>query len=470
MGDAAQHYDLFVLGAGSGRVVLGPDLAHLRAAIVDHGPYGGTCLNRGCIPSKMFVHVARAAAGVPDLARLGVDARVERVRWDDIRDRVFGRIDLNAAAGPAEVRSAGVDAYVGTARFVAPGRLVIEEGDGVTEVTAERVVLATGARPVVPDVVANSGVPFVTSDDVMRLPALPERLLVLGGGVIGVEMATLFCGMGVRVTVVDSVEALVPTLGADIARRFTDMARTRWALHLGAEVTAVEQGRDGIHLRLDDGTALTGDALLVATGRRPNSDGFGLETIGVDIDPDSGRVLVDDFGRTSADGVWALGDVCTERQLKHLANDQARTLRHNLLTPDDLKPFRTKAIPSAIFSQPELARVGYLLEEAQKEGHDAVAYTQRLSDTAYGWALEDTTSVCTVVAERSTGVVLGAQLMAPNASSLIQPLTDACARGRPAREIATTQMWIHPAATELIENALLGVADAAEGDSSHGDL
>lgn len=109
----------------------------------------------------MFLHVARAAAGVPDLARLGVDARVERVRWDDIRDRVFGRIDPNAAAapGPAELRSAGVDAYVGTARFVAPGRLVIEEGDGVTEVTAERVALAIGARPVVPAVVANSGVP-----------------------------------------------------------------------------------------------------------------------------------------------------------------------------------------------------------------------------------------------------------------------------------------------------------------------
>ncbi|MEI2776989.1 MAG: mycothione reductase [Tetrasphaera sp.] len=457
-----EHYDILVLGAGSGRMVLDEAVVSGRhTAIVDPGPYGGTCLNRGCIPTKMFLHVAGAAHGVPDLARLGVDAHVDEVRWADIRDRVFGRIDPFAAAGPEGAQGAGIDAYAAPARFTGPRRVVIGSGDDRVVATADQVVIATGAHPLVPEVVSRSGVPFHTSDTVMRLDKLPRRMLILGGGVVGVEMATLFGGLGVEITLVSRGPSLIRGIGPDIGRRFTDLMGRRWALHLGCELTALHQEEDGIHARCGDGTVLLADVVLVATGRWPTTADLGLESAGVDVDPGTGRVLVDEFGRTSAEGVWALGDVSSGRQLKHLANDQARTVRHNLLHPDALVPLRTKAIPSAVFSDPQLARVGDTLEEAIAAGTDAVAFTQRLSDTANGWALEDTTSVCTVVAERDTGRVLGAQLMAPQASSLIQPLIDAVAQGRSAREAATTQMWIHPAAMELVENALLGAAGAA---------
>lgn len=462
-GAGERHYDVLVLGAGSGRMVLDESLAHLRTAIVDEGPYGGTCLNRGCIPSKMFLHVADLAAAVPDAARLGLDAHVDRVRWADIRDRVFGRIDPFAAAGPQGALDAGIDAYAAPARFTGPRRLTIGSGADAVTVTADQVVIATGAYPTVPEVVSGSGVEFHTSDTVMRLPDVPRRLLVLGGGVVGVEMATLFGGLGSQVTVVSTGETLVKGIGPDLGRRFGELMGTRWGLHLGCWLTALHQESDGIHARSGDGTTFVADVLLVATGRRPATERLGLDAAGVDTDPDSGRVLVDAHGRTSASGVWALGDVSSRWQLKHLANEQARTVRHNLLHPDDLVPMRTRAIPSAVFSDPQLARVGETVQEAIALGVDAVAFTQRLSDTAYGWALEDTTSVCTVVAERGTGRVLGAQLMAPHASSLIQPLVDAVARDRSARDVAETQMWIHPAAMELVENALLGAAAAAAG-------
>lgn len=463
-----REYDVVVLGAGSGRVVLSRELGHLRTAIVDSGPYGGTCLNRGCIPSKMFLHVAEVAGSLPGLNRLGVEAHVDDVRWGEIRDRVFGRIDPYAAAGPDQARRFGIDAYVGAARFVGPRRLKVAEPGGEVELRAEQVVLALGANPVVPQVISESGVAFHTSDTVMRLPALPDRLLILGGGVVGTEMAQLFWGLGVAVTIVTTGQMLVKGVGPDIGRRFTDLMARRWSLHLESQIDSVEQRGDGVHARLQDGTPLVADLLLVAAGRRPRTADIGLDLAGVAVDPDTARVLIDACGRTSAEGVWALGDVAGERQLKHLANDQARTIRHNLLHPESPKPLRTKAIPAAVFSEPQLAFVGMTVQQAREAGHDAVAYTQRLGDTAYGWALEDTTSVCTVVAQRGSGVVLGAQLMAPQASSLIQPLIDATARGLRAGDVAGTQMWIHPAATEVVENALIGVARAAAGAGEPG--
>lgn len=456
------HYDILVIGAGSGRMVLNDAVVSGRhTAIVDRGAYGGTCLNRGCIPSKMFVHAAEVAATIRDAARFGIDARLDGVRWADIRGRVFGRIDPYAASGPAGAREAGIDAYEGRAEFVGERRVRLDLPSGPIEVSADLIVIATGAHPMIPDVVRESGIQADTSDTIMRIDELPRRLLVLGGGVIGIEMASVFGALGSEITMVTQGATLARRAGEDIGRRFTALARERWAVHTGVTVTGVERRADGIHLRLSDGASLVGDRLLVAAGRRPNTTGLGLDLAGVQADAESGRVVVDDFGRTTAAGVWALGDVSTDVELKHLANTQARTIRHNLLHPDALEPLRTKAIPSAIFGDPQIAVVGLTPEAAQAEGLDIVSATRPLSDTAYGWALEDTTSVCTVVAERGSGIVLGAQIMAPFASSLIQPLVDAVTRGLTAMDAAATPLWIHPAAMELVENALLDAARLA---------
>jgi mycothione reductase len=207
---------------------------------------------------------------------------------------------------------------------------------------------------------------------------------------------------------------------------------------------------------LDDGTVLTGDVLLVATGRIPNSDLLDLDAAGVTTHAD-GRIVVDPQQRTQAEGVYALGDISSEYQLKHVANHEARVVAHNLLHPDDLVATDHRFVPAAVFTDPQIASVGLTETDCVTRGLDFAVQVQEYGDVAYGWAMEDTTGFCKVIAERGSGRLLGAHLMGPQASSLIQPLVQAMSLGQTAREIATGQYWIHPALPEVVENALLGL-------------
>jgi mycothione reductase len=200
--------------------------------------------------------------------------------------------------------------------------------------------------------------------------------------------------------------------------------------------------------------------VLVAIGRRSNSDGLDLHLAGVEVDAD-GLVLVDDYQHTTADGVWALGDVSNRYQLKHVSNHEARVIQHNLLHLDEPESWvkaNHHAVPSAVFTSPQIASVGLTEQEARARGIRHVTAKQMYADTAYGWAMEDTASFAKVVADPETGLLLGAHVMGPEASNVIQPLIAAMAFGQTAHEVARGQYWIHPALIEVVENALLGVA------------
>ncbi|KRF48458.1 mycothione reductase [Terrabacter sp. Soil811] len=455
-----EHYDLAIIGSGSGNSLVTPDFDDKRVAIIEGGTFGGTCLNVGCIPTKMFVYAADLARDVRGAGRYGVDATLEGVRWADVRDRVFGRIDPISDGGRRyRVEGPNTTAYLGHARFTGDRTLTVDLGDGREEtVTADQVVVAAGAHPVVPDVVTESGVPFHTSDTIMRLDALPERLAIIGGGFIAAEMAHVFASFGVKVTVVVRSSLLLRHLDTDIARRFTDLAREQWDVRTETAVTAVETGVGGagVRLRLDDDTAVDADLLLVATGRRPNSADLGVEAGGLRL-LDDARIEVDAYGRTSAAGVWALGDISAPHQLKHLANAEARTIAHNLVHPDDLRVLPHENVPSGVFSHPQIATVGLTEQECVEQGRAHTAYVQAYGDTAYGWAMEDTTGICKLVADPTTGLLLGAHLMGPQATSLIQPLVQGMAFGTTVHDLARGQYWIHPALAEVVENALLGL-------------
>ncbi|KRC89286.1 mycothione reductase [Terrabacter sp. Root85] len=455
-----EHYDLAIIGSGSGNSLVTPDFDDKRVAIIEGGTFGGTCLNVGCIPTKMFVYAADLARDVREAGRYGVDATLEGVRWADVRDRVFGRIDPISDGGRRyRVEGPNTTAYLGHARFTGDRTLTVDLGDGREEtVTADQVVVAAGAHPVVPDVVTESGVPFHTSDTIMRIDALPERLAIIGGGFIAAEMAHVFASFGVKVTVVVRSSLLLRHLDTDIARRFTDLAREQWDVRTETAVTAVETGVGGagVRLRLDDDTAVDADLLLVATGRRPNSADLGVEAGGLRL-LDDARIEVDAYGRTSAAGVWALGDISAPHQLKHLANAEARTIAHNLVHPDDLRVLPHENVPSGVFSHPQIATVGLTEQECVEQGRAHTAYVQAYGDTAYGWAMEDTTGICKLVADPTTGLLLGAHLMGPQATSLIQPLVQGMAFGTTVHDLARGQYWIHPALAEVVENALLGL-------------
>lgn len=230
-------------------------------------------------------------------------------------------------------------------------------------------------------------------------------------------------------------------------------------------VATLEQG-EAIRVTFTDGTELEVDEVLVATGRAPSTEHLGCEAAGVDLHPD-GRVVVDVHGRTSADGVWALGDVSSPYMLKHVANQEARVVAHNLAHPEDLRAFMHRAVPSAVFTHPQVATVGMTQSEARAAGHDVCVHVQDYGSTAYGWALDDTTSRCVLVGDASTGELLGAHLVGPEASTLIQPLIQAMSLGTPLAEVARGQYWIHPALTEVVENAVIGLLDLMPDTPPH---
>ena len=198
------------------------------------------------------------------------------------------------------------------------------------------------------------------------------------------------------------------------------------------------------------------EVLLVATGRVPNGDQLDLQNAG--IASDDGQVSVDEYGRsTSAEGVWALGDISSPFQLKHVANAEMRAVRHNLLNPQDMVKMPHEHVPAAVFTHPQIAYVGMTEDQAREAGHDVTVKVQKYGDVAYGWAMEDGTGIAKLIADRDTGKLLGAHYMGPQASTLIQQMITVMAFGLDVREVATKQYWIHPALPEVTENALLGL-------------
>lgn len=241
-----------------------------------------------------------------------------------------------------------------------------------------------------------------------------------------------------------------------ISAEFTALADRQWDVHLSAEVVGAKSSAGEVALELASGELVSAELLLVATGRRPNTERLGLGKAGIATESD-GRVTVDEFGRTNVPGVWSLGDASSPYQLKHVANHEARVVAHNLVHPDDLQAFDHRFVPSAVFTHPQIASVGMTEAAARESGADVTVKVQEFGGTAYGWAMEDTTSIFKVVADRRTKLILGAHVMGPMASTLIQPIIQAMSFGQTAPEVARGQYWIHPALAEVVENALLGL-------------
>jgi mycothione reductase len=464
---AMPHYDLVIVGAGSGNSLIGPAMDGWKIAIVEKDAFGGTCLNRGCIPTKMFVHPADLAVDARDSSRFGVTAQVTGTDWPSIVARVFGRIDPIAAGGEAYRRSlADVDVYGGHGRFIGMKEM---EVDGV-RFTGERFVLATGARPMIPsipglDSTLGPVVPYFTSDDVMRLPALPKRLIILGGGFIANEMAHIFGGLGSEVVIVNRSARLMTAEDDAVSQRYTEVAAQHYELVTGATLREVRSGADGgIAVDVEQAgerRTLHGDTLLVALGRVLNGDLLDAHLTGVAIG-EHGAIPVDTFGRTNVADIWALGDVNGRHQLKHMANGEARVVAHNLVQrrASDRQRFESRPAPHAVFAHPQIGAVGLTERAALQAGIPHVAITHEYGGAAWGWALEDTTSFAKLIGDPTTGLLLGAHIIGPQASTLVSLLVQGMYLGNTVEQMARDVVYIHPAPSEVVEQALLKLCDA----------
>jgi mycothione reductase len=445
------HFSLVIIGSGSGNVVVPKDRSQGPVALIESGAFGGTCINRGCVPSKILIQTAQVADQVRHASEFGIEAKLTGIDWPAIRDRTFNRTDrLSAAGRRGRGESDAVTLIEGRARFTGPHELVIDDD---SRVTADRIVLATGARPVIPPPIAESGVGYHTSDTVMRLDELPASMIIVGGGYVAAELAHLFSSLGVSIRIVSQAGSLLDNFDPEVSDRFTKLARKRWDVRLSAKVTGARRRGDQIEVEVAGSLPVTGELLLVAAGRVPDTASLDLDRAGVRLRED-GRIEVDEFGRTTAEGIWSLGDASTPYPLKHVANAEARILAHNLAFPDDLRPYPHDWVPSAVFTAPQIATVGAREQDLSPE-HPYVEAVQEYADVAYGWALQDTTGFCKLYADAATGTLLGAHIMGDQASLLIQPLIQAAATGQRVADMARNQYWIHPALSEVVENALL---------------
>jgi mycothione reductase len=462
------HYDVIVLGAGSGNGIIDEEFAEgRRCALVQSGAFGGTCLNVGCIPTKMFVYPADLArAARSEGARLGISTTFEQADWPAIRDRIFGRIDAIEAAGRGyRTTSPLADCYLGHARFIGPHQIEISGDDGtVMVITGDQIVVAVGGRPSIPEISGLAEVNYHTSDTIMRLAQLPERVGILGGGYIGSEFSHVFSALGSHVIQIHRHPVLLNHHDHDIAARFTELAGEQWELRLRSQLVAVTQSSSGIQLQIfgedeSEGSAKMDtevDVLLIAAGRRPNTDLLNLPAAGISTTA-RGFIPVDEYQRSTVPHIWALGDVCDTPELKHVANHEARVVQHNLLRPSNLMAADHRFVPAAVFSHPQVASVGLTEAEARAAGHDVAIKIQALGDTAYGWAMEDQQHFVKLLGDRTTKRLLGAHIIGPHAGSLIQPLIQAMSFEQPVPGLARGQYWIHPAMAEVVENALLGL-------------
>lgn len=446
-------YDLIAIGGGAAGLVSSAGAAGLgaRAALVEQDRLGGECLWTGCVPSKALLAAARAAADARAAQRYGVHAGDVRVDFEAVMAQVHAaqrRIEPNDS--PARFRGLGVDVVEGTARFVDARTLDV---DG-RRLRARHIVVATGSKPQIPPLDGIASVPYHTNESIFSITALPPRLLVLGGGPVGLELAQAFARLGSRVTVVEMGDALLPRedvelaalLGACLAADGVDIllgTRAEQCTHRDGVVTLTVTGAGGRR-------ELHGDALLVATGRRPNLDTVDAAAAGIRTSP--AGVVVDDRLRTGTPGIWAAGDVVAGTpRFTHVADYHARLVLRNALFPLTARADYA-VVPWVTYTDPELAHVGLTEAEARdRHGSGVRVFRRELGELDRAIADGRTAGMLKVVADRR-GRVLGGHVLGYGAGSIIAEIALAMKQNVPLSRVAST-VHAYPTYPEAFKQA-----------------
>jgi mycothione reductase len=338
----------------------------------------------------------------------------------------------------------------GEARFTGPKVLEVEG----RQVSGDQIVIAAGTRPAVPEIEGLDGVPFHTSDDVMRIPEQPRRLAILGGGCVAAELGHFFGSLGTDVTFIVRGERLLDDEDDDVSDRFTRTYQRRFDVALETEVGRVRASNGEITLELnghDGSREHVVDALLVATGRVPNADRLEVTTAGVKLDRE-GFVETDEYLRTNVAGIWALGVIVGEFQLKHSANLEAAHVAHNLLHPDRLVAVDYRAMPHAVFASPQIGRVGLTERAARGGGRRHVVARYDYDETAYGASIEDHDGFVKVLADPETRAILSCHILGTDASTLVQGVATLMRAGETVDAVRQA-IFVHPALPEVVQRA-----------------
>lgn len=440
----SQDFDLIVIGAGSGGVRLARMSAQrgARVAVVESRYLGGTCVNVGCVPKKLFVYGAHVHDELEDAAGYGWRVPMEDVSfdWPTLVANKNAEIERLNGIYARLLENAGVEIIRGTASIQDANTVVV----GDQRYSTRHITVATGSWPVIPDVPGKECI--LTSNEMFYLPQLPRHAVVWGGGYIAVEFAGILAGLGVKTTLLYRGDLFLRGFDDDI-RRFTEQEMRKKGIDLQFNVTIESIETEGAHyqVNLSNGEKLETGLVMAATGRRALVDGLGLADLGIELNA-SGHVVVDDHFQTSVPSISALGDVIGTPQLTPVALAQAMVLSRRLFG-DGQGEMDYSAIPTAVFCQPNIGTVGLTEEQAREAGHKLRIYRSEFRPMKYTLSGRDERCLMKLVVDDQTDKVLGAHMVGPDAGEITQGLAVAIKAGATKAQFDAT-IGIHPTSAE----------------------
>ena len=472
-----QEFDLIVIGGGSGLDIANAVAFHygLKVAIIEKDRLGGTCLNRGCIPSKLLIHSANVAETIKRAELFGIKVKEFSVDFQKIMTRVNGMTDSDSDNIKNNlVQSENPKLFTKKCKFVGEKKIAFEkkekensndkDNDYNTEeiITADKILIATGTRPHIPKIKGLEATEFITSNEALRLKIQPKILTFIGGGYIACELAHFFGSLGTKINIIQRNNLLISNEDKEIAERFTQVFSKKYKIYLGynpESVSKVKDTKDGIesfHIiaKNADGETIKveSDQLIVATGRIPNTPFLNLEKTGVKVN-EKGFIMVDEYLETTKKGIFALGDVVGRYQFKHNSNLEAKYAFGNILHPNKKQPVDYTAMPHAIFSSPQVAGVGFTEQELQKKGIDYLKSTYPYIQTGMGKAIEDRDGFVKFLVNKNNRKILGSHIIGTDAPTLIHEVLVSMRTGDGTIDNITDTIHIHPALSEVIARA-----------------
>lgn len=428
-----KKYDLIIIGAGPGGTDAAEEAASrgLKTAIIEKSCIGGTCLNRGCIPTKTILHTAElyrearegSGIGIINNENLKVDAAVLQENKESILDKLRSGLTYT-------MEHCGVDIIEGTG--VITDRNHVKVGDSLIE--ADNIMIATGSVPGVPPIPGSDLPNVVTSDEMLSLDRIPESLVIIGGGVIGIEFAAIYSSLGCRVTVIEFLKRALCNLDKEIGRSVSMVLGKRGVdIHTNSRVEKITPGSDGKTLRcIYDEKGKTceaeGEMVLIAAGRRPYTDGLICDESSEEVkqlEMEKGRILVDENYETSVPGIYAIGDAIGGIQLAHVASAEGRNAAAHIAGGQP--PVRMNEVPSCVYTDPEIACVGITADEAKEAGIKVIARKYPMSGNGKSVLTQQERGFIKIIADAESGKILGAQMMCARATDMISQFSQAIA-------------------------------------------
>ncbi|MBN1319722.1 MAG: dihydrolipoyl dehydrogenase [Thermoleophilia bacterium] len=471
-----------VVGSGPGGYVAALRAARHGAAVtlVEKDLIGGTCLNRGCIPTKALLAsadaLAKARAGEEYGFETTGEVRPHFPRMMERKQRVVAQIrdsvevllkkaKVKVVRGSGRLAPGDAGLGAGADPTQAAYLVLVETSEGQETVEADKVIIATGSEPAHLPMFDFDHPAILTSTSALELKKVPESLLIVGAGVIGCEFASLFAELGTQITMVEMMPQMLPTEDKRLAKQFQSVYRKKGIqILLNTKVESItEYAADHVVARLSDGSESTAEKVLVSVGRRPNSAGLGLEAVGVETDG-RGYITVNDYMETTAPGIYAIGDVNGGIMLAHVASHEAFVAADNCLAtrPEDRRLRDLRSTPSCTYSHPEVASVGLSEDQATEKGYEPVTGTYRFPALGKAIAMGEDVGYVQVVADKKTDLVLGASMMGPHVTDIIHEIALAVSTGLTASQLGEC-IHAHP----TIAEAVMEAAHDVHGESVH---